>query len=114
MEQQTTFSFKKYAWAQFKKNKPALFSLYILVSLVFIALFAPIIANDQPLYCKYEGETFYPAFETMINPSKLVEVTNKETNKVEELQFDITDWRRLNLESVVWAPIPYSPSKGEV
>ena len=113
MEQQTTFSFKKYAWAQFKKNKPALFSLYILVSLVFIALFAPIIANDQPLYCKYQGETFYPAFETMINPSKLVEVTNKETNKVEELQFDITDWRRLNLESVVWAPIPYSPSKGD-
>jgi ABC-type microcin C transport system permease subunit YejE len=46
--EQNNFSFKKYAWQQFKKNKPALISLYILIGLVFIALFAPIIANDQP------------------------------------------------------------------
>ena len=60
MEQ--NFSFKKYAWQQFKKNKPALISLYILIALVFIALFAPIIANDQPLYCKYKGEAFFLHF----------------------------------------------------
>ena len=69
--EQRDFSFKKYAWQQFKKNKPALISLYILIALVFIALFAPVIANDQPLYCKYKGETFYPAFSTLVNPSKL-------------------------------------------
>jgi peptide/nickel transport system permease protein len=113
MEQQNNFSFKKYAWTQFKKNKPALVSLYILFSLVFIAIFAPLIANDQPLYCKYQGETYYPAFATMVNPSKLVKVTNLETGIEEDLQFDITDWRRLKLDNVVWAPIPYSPSKGD-
>ena len=51
--EQTNFSFKKYAWSQFKKNKPAIISLYILFVLIFIAIFAPFIANDQPLYCKY-------------------------------------------------------------
>ena len=56
------FSFKKYAWAQFKKNKIALVSLYLLFALIFIALFAPYIANDRPLYAKYEGKTLYPAF----------------------------------------------------
>jgi len=111
--EQRDFSFKKYAWQQFKKNKPALFSLYILIALVFIALFAPIIANDQPLYCKYKGETFYPAFSTLVNPSKLDSVVNPETGLAEVLQFDITDWRKLDLESVVWAPIPYSPDKGD-
>ena len=34
------FSFKKYAWNQFKKNKIALVSLYLLGLLVIIALFA--------------------------------------------------------------------------
>ena len=110
--EQNNFSFKKYAWQQFKKNKPALISLYILIGLVFIALFAPIIANDQPLYCKYKGETFYPAFSTLVNPSKVDSVKN-DAGLVEMLQFDITDWRKLDLESVVWAPIPYSPDKGD-
>jgi len=53
------FSFKKYAWAQFKKNKIALVSLYLLLALVIIALFAPYIANDRPLYAEYEGNTLY-------------------------------------------------------
>jgi peptide/nickel transport system permease protein len=110
--EQNNFSFKKYAWQQFKKNKPALISLYILIGLVFIALFAPIIANDQPLYCKYKGESFYPAFSTLVNPSKVDSVKN-DAGVVEMLQFDITDWRKLELESVVWAPIPYSPDKGD-
>ena len=110
--EQNNFSFKKYALQQFKKNKPALISLYILIGLVFIALFAPIIANDQPLYCKYKGESFYPAFSTLVNPSKVDSVKN-DAGVVEMLQFDITDWRKLELESVVWAPIPYSPDKGD-
>ena len=36
-----------------------------------------------------------------------------ETGKIEELQYDITDWRQLDLETVIWAPIPYSPDKGD-
>ncbi len=111
--EQNNFSFKKYAWQQFKKNKSALVSLYVLISLIVIAIFAPIIANDQPLYCKYQGETFYPAFSTLINPSKVDSVINQQSQKVETLQFDITDWRRLDLERVIWAPIPYSPDKGD-
>ncbi len=111
--EQNNFSFKKYAWNQFKKNKPALFSLYILGALVLTAIFAPLIANDQPLYCKYKGETMYPAFSTLSNPATTKSFTDAETGKVEELQFDITDWRQLDLESVIWAPIPYSADKGD-
>ena len=106
MEQ--NFSFKKYAWAQFKKNKPALFSLYLLFALILIAILAPFLANDQPLYCQYKGESFYPAFSTIGNPNKKVVFKDGE-----ELQFDLTDWRRLDLTSVVWAPIAYSPDGGD-
>ena len=63
------FSFKDYAWRQFKKNKIALVSLYILIGLIFMALFAPYLANDAPLYAEYqecedcEPITIYPAYE---------------------------------------------------
>ena len=49
------FSFKKYAWNQFKKDKIALVSLYLLLMLIIIALLAPYIANERPLYCKYDN-----------------------------------------------------------
>ena len=100
------FSFKKYAWNQFKKNKVALVSLYLLFALIFIALFAPYIANDRPLYAEYEGNTLYPAFAS---ETRTDSIYNAEGNFVQVLQYDITDWRQLDLTSVIWTPIPYSP-----
>jgi peptide/nickel transport system permease protein len=100
------FSFKKYAWAQFKKNKIALVCLYLLFALVILAVFAPYIANERPLYAEYEGNTLYPAFA---NETRTDSIYNSEGEFVQVLQYDIADWRQLDLESVVWAPIPYSP-----
>lgn len=100
------FSFKKYAWSQFKKNKIALISLYLLLFLVIIALFAPYIANDRPLYCEYKGNALYPAFA---EDTRKDSIYNENGEFVKVLQYDITDWRQLDLTKVVWAPIPYSP-----
>jgi len=105
------FSFKQYAWKQFKKNKAAMVSMYILLFLVFTALSAHFIANDQPLYAKYRGNSYYPAFQTYFNSAKTDSTINPLTGNWEKLQFDITDWKQLELESVVWCPIPYSPEK---
>ena len=105
-ETKNNFSFKKYAWTQFKKNKMALICLYLLGTLVFIALFAPYIANDRPLYAKYKNQTLYPAFAESTRTDSIIDPT---TNKLEVLQYDITDWRQLNLEKVIWPLIPYSP-----
>jgi peptide/nickel transport system permease protein len=105
------FSFKQYAWKQFKKNKAAMVSLYILLFLIFTAISAHFVANDQPLYAKYRGNAYYPAFQTYFNATITDSTINPLTGNWEKLQFDITDWKQLELESVIWAPIPYSPEK---
>jgi peptide/nickel transport system permease protein len=102
------FTFKKYAWQQFKANKPGLFSMYILIILIVVAIFSPIIANQQPLYVKYAGNTYFPAFKNIINESFSDSVVNPGTGVKEELVFNRTDWRTLELESVIWPLIPYS------
>ena len=101
------FSFKKYAWTQFKKNKIALVCLYLLFALIILAVFAPYIANDRPLYAEFEWNTLYPAFAS---ETRIDSIYNPKGEFIQVLQYDITDWRQLNLTSVVWAPIPYSPS----
>ncbi|MBT5858640.1 MAG: ABC transporter permease, partial [Flavobacteriales bacterium] len=52
----------------------------------------------------------YPAFS---DGKTSIEITDPETGEIEKLQFDITDWRKLDLESVIYAPIPYSPGKSD-
>ena len=79
------FSFKKYAWTQFKKNKIALASLYLLFILVLIAVFAPYIANDRPLYCVYEGNALYPAF---VEETRTDSIFNAKGEFVESKSFD--------------------------
>ena len=118
--QEKTFSYGKYALVQFKKNKAAWCSAWVLCFVVFLALFASFIANDQPLYVKYRGKTFYPALsqhwlvKNIFNTNPVDSTINPETGNWEKIQFDITDWRTLQLESVVWAPVPYSPYKQDI
>ena len=100
------FSFKKYAWNQFKKDKIALICLYLLFLLIGIAVLAPVIANERPLYAKYKGYTLYPAFSSESRTDSIF----KENGSLDEiLQYDITDWRTLDFKKVVWPLIPYSP-----
>jgi microcin C transport system permease protein len=102
------FSFREYAWAQFKKNKAAYASLWVLAVLAVIALFASVIANDQPLYAKYKGETLFPAFSF----ENKYEITDQ-NGKTELVQLDIAKWKQMDLESVIWAPIVYMPNRSD-
>ncbi len=104
--QQPEFSFRKYSWKQFKRNKPALISLYVLSVFAFVALLAPYIANERPLYAKYKGQTFYPALTSETN----YRFQDPQSGDSINLQLDITDWKRLEYESVFWAPVPWSPT----
>lgn len=101
------FSFRKYAWGQFKKNKPAYWAYRILIFLAFIAIVAPFIATDQPLYCNYKGVTMFPAFSV----SNTCEVKDTETGLIEIIQYDIADWKHMDAETIIFAPVAYSPNK---
>ncbi|MFL5763800.1 MAG: ABC transporter permease [Bacteroidia bacterium] len=102
------FNFRKYAWGQFRKNKPAYWSYRILVVLAVIALFSPIIATDQPWYCRYKGVTMFPAFSF----SNRCDIRD-ENGTTEVIQYDIADWKRMDVESIVFAPVPYAANKSD-
>ena len=109
IENQLTY--RQYAWKQFKKNKPALVSFYVLCLLVFVAVLSPFLANDQPLYVKYQGESFFPAFRTFSDESANDQVIHQTTGDTIDFVFKEVDWRRADLESVWWPLIPYSPNQ---
>ncbi|MEZ5015316.1 MAG: ABC transporter permease [Chitinophagales bacterium] len=104
-----TFTFRKYAWRQFRKNKPAFISLIMLGMFILVALLAPILANDKPLYAVYQGEKIWPAFSF----KKQYHFTAEDGSNI-VLDLHNADWKHMPLEKVVWAPVPYAPGKTDL
>lgn len=97
-------------WRRLKKNRLAATAMVFLFVLVLLALLAPVIANQKPLYAVYKGQTFYPAFTSKIKYT----VIDPVTKEVEDIDIDKADWKQLKLESVVWPLIPYSPGRSDL
>jgi microcin C transport system permease protein len=51
-------------WDNFKRNRRGYISLWIFMILFVISLFAEFIANDKPLFLRFDGRSYFPAFIT--------------------------------------------------
>ncbi len=113
MQQQTDFQeieipqakvAKKGFWQsvvkQFKKNKLAVFSFWLILFLATIATFADFIANEKPLVASYNGTIYFPVFKSYA-------VDFGASDWPEELQN--VEWNNLNYKWSVFPPIPYLP-----
>lgn len=107
----TTFYQKQNWFAKLKQSKQAIFALLVIGFIFFLALFADLIATDQPLYVRYKGYTFYPAFSYLVNPTRTDTITDPMTGAKEILQFDLVEWKTLPTEKIIFTLIPYSPGK---
>lgn len=106
------YSYRKYAWKRFKKNKAALVSLWLLIALIVIAFLAPFLANNQPLYIKYKGSSFYPAWATLVNESAADSVQLSD-GSYQRFEYQLMDWRLQELEEVWWPLVAYAPEQSD-
>ena len=94
-----------------KKRKGNKLALYFLTMMLGIGLFSNILATDQPLFASYKGNWWFPAFTAVWNKTRVESVVDEKTGTKEILQFDILPWKTMELDFVIWAPIPWSPDK---
>ena len=85
---------------QFKKNRLAVWSLRILCGLLLIALLSNVLANEKPLYCKIEGKTYFPIFQSFAVDLGL--------KKWDEALVNIEWHEQENFDNVRYTLIPYS------
>lgn len=75
--------------------------MYLALIGLGLALFAGILANDKPLYCKYEGSHYFPIFSSM--PVQWGWTTWPE-------EFFRENWLELEYDRVIFTLIPYAPT----
>jgi microcin C transport system permease protein len=54
----------KRRWQNFKDNRRGYWSLWIFLLLFVVTLFSELIANDKPLYVRFDGKSYFPVFIT--------------------------------------------------
>ena len=104
------FSFRKNAWKQFKKNKVSMWAMRFLVFLSVVAILAPVLSNDKPLYCVYKGHTLFPVFTT----KNQYEIKNAANGKTEIIDIENAEWKKREFEKVWWPLLSvHSPGKSD-
>ncbi len=100
-----TQSFWSLVRHQYKKNRIAVWSLYVVYALFAFAILADVLANDKPLFAVYKDTTYFPVFNQYLVD---LGVTRWSSDLV------MADWKQLRdageLKDAVWPPIRYSES----
>lgn len=91
-------SYWRLVWRQFRKDKVAMAGLVLLAVLCLIAVAAPFLANDVPLYMVKGGKAYW--FPNVITYADL---------KAENFYRMAIRWRPGEGEYALRAPVPYSP-----
>ncbi len=96
-------SYGQIVWRQFRKNRPALVSLWCIALLAFVALTADLIAGNKPYYMEYKGKSYYPVFRQYA------------------IHLGVADWpkdlkrrrnfKKLKTDVIIFPPIPYGPGE---
>ncbi|MFP6581168.1 MAG: ABC transporter permease [Candidatus Hydrogenedentota bacterium] len=98
-EQTISQSYWAIVYRQFKRNKMAIIGLMVLFLLGFVAIFAPFLAGEKPIYLVKDDTTYL--FPNVFKYKDLVSV-----------QFD--RWRPGEGETAIYALIPYAPERSDL
>lgn len=92
-------SYWRIVWRQFKKNRIAVTGLVVLILLALIAVFAPFLAGDRPIYMVKDGKTY-------LLPNVF--------NYTDLLNFDYASWEPREGETYLKPPVPFAPERSDL
>lgn len=120
-------------WRNFRRNRRAYWSLIVFSVLFGLSLFAEVLANDKPIYVRYQGESFFPIYkfypetafggdlrteavyrdieiECLIITAGDLDCWDDPEGLIEDAQDGEIGGETIQKGMVIWPPIPYSYS----
>lgn len=97
-------------WQRFRSNRGGLMGLAIVVVLLLLAVFAPLVAGNVPVVCRYQGNWYAPGLVETVRRIPLVEYVVEPSRPFGLPSFDA----KANLtdaDEAYWPLIPYGPTE---
>lgn len=92
-------SYARLVARQYRKRRLSMFALVLLIVLGLIALAAPFLAGDIPIYMKMNGKTYW--FPNVRTYNDLV-------------RFDFVAWAESGGDTAIWPPVPFAPDRSDL
>ncbi|MBL7974466.1 MAG: ABC transporter permease [Candidatus Kapabacteria bacterium] len=92
-------TYNEFVRRQFKKNRIGMVSLYVVIVLACIAIFADFLANEKPLIASYKGEIILPIFKSYFVK---LGVTKWDSGMA------TLDWKNEQFDWAIFPLVPYS------
>lgn len=86
---------------QYRKHRLAVIALWFIAFMVFVAIFADVLANDRPIFCSYRGTFYAPVFQEYLVNMGLAQYPQDMLN---------VDWKALEYDWSIFPPVPYASS----
>jgi microcin C transport system permease protein len=96
-------------WVRFRGIKRAYWSFWALVILYVISLGSELICNDRPLYLRYEGKSYFPAFRYY--PQSTFVPGAPDTRCDYHALASRPEFRDQPENYMRWAPVSYGPNQ---
>ncbi len=92
-------------WQRLRAKRTYRWSLNFIGALIFLALFCRFLANDKPIWCQHEGQTYWPVFQEIAYEWGLMD-------KAPDMQTGY--WRRIQPTKALWPLVPYAPKTADI
>jgi peptide/nickel transport system permease protein len=100
-------------WRRFRRSIRGVVGAACVILLVLIAVLAPVLANNQPIACRYNGELHFPALVQVLHAIPGVDRLLPMPKPFRLPTFDAKGELRLgeNTDWVLWPPIRFAPQE---
>lgn len=107
VEKHTPQTYWQMVWHLFSKNRLAMLGLAITLCLFFVAIFAPLLANDRPILFHYKSQWYWPVFSGKESPAPDTWKEMKKKSLPHVLQRGVEGRGSF----AIWPLVPYSPTE---
>ena len=95
---------------RYRRSRLGMFGISIILILFTAGFFAPMLANRQPIVCKYEGEIYFPAVIDTIHNLPFTSKIIRKSIPFRYESFDFkSEYNRERGDWAWWTPIPFGP-----
>ena len=91
-----TQSYSSLIWRQFKKGRLSMAGLVVVLLLFVVAILAPVLANERPVFMRYEGKWYFPAIHLAPH--------------LRGIDFRLLAQEKRDVLFMLRAPIPFGPN----